>query len=428
MQNLRAGVVAVCAVAFTAVPGWAGNGLNLIGFGIESNLLAGADVAMARDTGALNTNPAGLSRIERNALDFHFGFGYPLGMHHRDQVSGDVKADNPIIPLANFALARRLTDSRLTLGFGTFAQGGAGNRYMHVNNVFGTRDELSSAFRIAKLVPGLAYQVSERSFLGVALPVSVADFRQKLFPQTSVFNPGNPAQSFFGTKLTKALGVSAGLRLGAQYRVNDAVTLGLSYAPKNKLDLENGELRVNMSALGLGEVKYGDATVKGLALAQEVGLGIAWRASENLQLSTKLAWLDWSSALKSNTVTAIKPDNPAAPPSVVNTISLDWRDQYVVALGASYRWDKRTALWGGYNYGRNPIPERTSNPLLGTFGEHHVVLGVTRSLGDHWQFATALEYDVKASMPSNNPELPFGPGAHETGELLAFHFGLSRRW
>ena len=204
--------------------------------------------------------------------------------------------------------------------------------------------------------------------------------------------------------------------------------LGITYAPKSKIDLENGELRANLSALGLGEVKYRDATVKGLALPQEVGLGIAWRASENLQLSTKVAWLDWSAALKANTLTARRPDNPAAPPTISNTTALDWRDQYVFALGASYRLDDRTSLWGGYNYGRNPIPERTANPLLGTFGEHHVTLGLSRRLSERWQFATALEYDVKATLPSNNPELPFGPGAHETGELLAFHFGLSRRW
>jgi long-chain fatty acid transport protein len=428
MRCLLPGCISVC-VFLASGQANSGNGLNLIGFGIESNLLAGADVAMAHDTGALNTNPAGLSHTKHQVLDFHFGVGYPSDMRHRDQFGNDIGADNPLIPLANLAFARRMSnDSKLTIGIGSFAQGGSGNRYKAVNTVFGTSDEMSSRFIVGKLVPGMAYQMNDKLSLGIALPLAVADFRQKLFPQTSVLNPGNPAQSFFGTKLNKARGTAIGLRMGAQYRPRDDLTLGITYSSKSKIDLENGEVRANLAALGLGEVKYRDATVKGLALPQEVGLGLAWRVNDPWQVSLKLAWLDWSDALESNTLTATKPDNPAAPPTISNTTSLDWRDQYVVALGLAYRWDERTTLMGGYNHGRNPIPSRTINPLLNAFGENHLTFGAVRRVNDEWQLAAALEYNFKTTVKSNNPELPFGPDARETGELLALHLGVSRRW
>jgi hypothetical protein len=48
---------------------FATNGINLIGFETESTLMGGADIAVARDASALNTNPAGLTQIHGQAFD-----------------------------------------------------------------------------------------------------------------------------------------------------------------------------------------------------------------------------------------------------------------------------------------------------------------------------------------------------------------------
>ncbi len=45
------------------------NELNIIGFSAESDGMAGADVAVARDNAALNINPAGLTQIGDGRLD-----------------------------------------------------------------------------------------------------------------------------------------------------------------------------------------------------------------------------------------------------------------------------------------------------------------------------------------------------------------------
>jgi long-chain fatty acid transport protein len=68
-------------------PAAATNGINLIGFGLESTLMGGADTAVARDTGALNTNPAGLAQIHGRAFD---GFGTLLrttDLAHKDALN-----------------------------------------------------------------------------------------------------------------------------------------------------------------------------------------------------------------------------------------------------------------------------------------------------------------------------------------------------
>ena len=43
--------------------------MSAIGFGAESDAMSGADLAVARDTAAMNANPAGVTQIPGNALE-----------------------------------------------------------------------------------------------------------------------------------------------------------------------------------------------------------------------------------------------------------------------------------------------------------------------------------------------------------------------
>ena len=194
------------------------------------------------------------------------------------------------------------------------------------------------------------------------------------------------------------------------------------------MPLKDGHVRLNMTATGLGTVNYRNAQVDGLALPQEIGFGISLRPADPWLISVKVAWLNWSGALNSTTLTATDPDNPAAPTRLENKGTLNWRDQYVFALGAEYKFNDRTSILGGYNYGKNPIPNETTNPLLAAFAEQHITLGFLHKLGASWILAAGLEYDFRKTVTYNNPELPFGAGARETGELAALHVGLMRRW
>ncbi len=406
----------------------AGNGTNLIGFGVESNLLAGADVALSRDTGAASTNPAGLTQINGLALDNHFGIASGRGVGHRDQFGNDVRVDNEFALVGSFGFARRAPGSPLAFGVGLFGQGGAGYVYKDLNTAFGTRDELSALLRIAKVSPAIAYQFNDRLSLGVALPIVYADLRQELFPDTSSFNAAQPARSFFGSTLTGADAASVGVKLGLKYRASDTLTLGFTFANRVDLTLGGGKLKVNYNDIGLGRVTYRDAEVSGLQLPQELALGAARRLGDRWLLSLKWTWLDWSKAFRASTLSASSPDNPAAPPSIRNSAKLDWRDQHVIAVGLAFEATPATTLYAGYNYGANPIPKHTTNPLLAAVTEQHLTLGMTRRMSERWLFSLGVEHDFAKSVTYTNPELPFGINARERNEVTALHLGLGRRW
>ncbi len=404
------------------------NGLNLIGFGAESALMGGADVAVARDTSALNTNPAGLARIPDRALDIFGAAAYGMDVKHLDAFGNDRSVSNRVIPIGSFAYAQRIANTPFTAGIGLFAQGGAGNIYENLATAFGTRDDLTGIFRIARLSPGAGWQATGRLALGMSIPITYADARQKVFPSTSFFNAANPAQSFFGFELKGVQTVQTGLKLGMQYQASGALMVGATYTHKTSLPLTGGTLTSNMTSIGLGRVTYRDARIDGLALPREVGLGAAWQPREGVLLSFKYAWLNWADSIRTSTLTASNPDNPFAPAVLSAPAANNWSNQNVFAVGAAIDLTPATRLLFGYNYGRSPIPLQNLNPLLAAMGEHHLTAGISHRLDTHWSVAFGMEYQRGANPVYTNPALPFGPNAQERSNFPAVDVMVSRRW
>ena len=388
--------------------------------------MAGADLAVARDTAAMNLNPAGITQIPGNALDIYGGIAYPLSVAHRDQFGNDLEVSNRLAYLGGGGFTRRLGDGPLTVGIGLFGQGGAGNVYKNVTTPFGTTDEFSSLLRIAKITPTVAYRFDEKLSLGMSLQVVYTDISQKAFPETSFFDPADPQHPFFGTDVEMD-GFGFGVKLGGLYKISDRLSLGAAYTSKMRLTLD-GTLVANLSAVGLGKVTYRDASIEGMALPQEVDVGFAVRPVPPLLVAVKVAWLDWSGALETSTLRAASPDNPGAPPALSLPSTLNWSDQYVFAIGIAYDVTEKLILRAGYNYGSNPVPENSLNPLLAAITEHHITFGGGYVFSPKWQVSTAVEYAFNNAVTYSNPELPFGPGAEEENEYIALQVMLSCRW
>jgi long-chain fatty acid transport protein len=420
--------VAGAAVACVAAAGsaHASNGLNMLGFGTESVGMGGADTAVARDTNALNTNPAGIAQIKERAFDGYFSVAHALDVAHADALGNDRLVDNRFIPLVGFGYTAPVGE-RLTAGIGFFAQGGAGNRYKAVATPFGTTDELSARIGFGKLSPAIAWQASEALSLAFSLPVAAILAQQRVFPNTSTYDAADPARSFFGLDLENARGAGVGAKLGALWRASRELTLGATAATRIALPARDGRADVNMTAAGLGIVRYNDARLDGFALPPEVALGAAWQATARLLVSTKIAWLGWSHALRSTTLTLSRPDDPAAPQTLSQTAPVDARDQWVIALGLAYASSASLTLYGGINYARAPIPPQNLTPLLAPIGELHLTAGFKQALSPGWSISAALEYLAPNEVSYDNPVSPLGPST-ERLSYVALHLMLGNRW
>lgn len=419
-----AGAAIACAMA--AGSALAANGLNMLGFGTESIGMGGADTAVARDTSALNTNPAGIAQIKERALDGYLAVAFALDVAHADALGNDRRVDNSVIPLGGFGYTAPIGD-RLTAGIGFFAQGGAGNVYKALATPFGTTDELSAQIGFGKLSPAIAWEATDALSLAFSLPVAAIHAQQRVFPNTSTFNAADPAKSFFGLDLKNARGAGVGAKLGMLWRPLRDLSVGATAATKIALPARDGHANVNMTAAGLGVVRYNDARLDGFALPPEVAFGAAWQATARLLVSIEVTWLGWSHALRATTLTLSQPDDPAAPQTLSQTAAVDARDQWVYALGVAYTASASRTFYGGINYARSPIPPQSLTPLLAPIGELHLTAGFKQALSPRWSISWALEYLAPNDVSYDNPASPLGAST-ERLSYLALHLMLGRRW
>jgi long-chain fatty acid transport protein len=404
-------------VAAFCTPAAANNGLLFIGFGSESLGMGGADTAVARDTTALNTNPAGLGQLRGRAFDAYGTATRALDVGHKDALGNDAETANRWTFTGGTAYGQRIEGSGITWGAGVFVQGGAGNKFENLATAAGTRDEISTRFVIFKLGPGAAYEVSERLRVGASVAAVIGRLEQKLFPNT---NTGIDAQDL------AARGVN--VRLGAQYVPCDHVTLALVYSPKTELDFKDGTLKSNQSGIGAGIVTYRDARIEGFALPQELSFGAAWRA-ERVLVSFKLAWLNWDDAINQQSITASDPDRATPVPTLRRDTPLNWKDQYVWALGLAYT-PARTTYYGGLNIANNPVPPETLTPLLSAaIARRHLTAGVSHPLGDGWRASGGMLYVFPEKVSYTNPSLAaLGSSSEERIEYLGVNFMVGKTW
>jgi len=406
----------------------ANNGLNLIGFSGESVGMAGANVAVARDAGALNTNPAGLALHRGPRFDQYIATAFAREMRHADAFGNDTQVDNRSVTVGNAGFIAPLSGTPVTLGLGLFAQGGAGTVLKDLRTPFGTTDQLSSLVGFAKITPAIAWQVTPDLQLGASLAATMGRAKQKVFPGTSAFNATNPAASFFGVEMKDLQAQAFGWRLGALWRATPAITIGASYIDKVALPFRDGTAQVNYTAIGLGSVTYRNAQVEGLALPRQFDLGVAWQVNDRTLWSVQVTRNFWADALRTQTVTLTDPDHPLAPARIESTNTLGWKNQWVYATGVAYRINDAITLYAGYNYGRNPIPSEHVSPLFAATGERHYTGGIAWKFASGWTAQATIEYLATKRVTYTNPELPFGADTRAVNGYTAVGIGVGKTW
>jgi long-chain fatty acid transport protein len=412
MKRINMAALILCGLSMTTESN-ATNGINLIGYGAESTLMGGADTAVARDTSALNTNPAGLAQIKGKLFDGYGSLLRTTDLAHKDALN-DVNADNKYTLLAGGGYAEQLESLPCVAGIGLFTQGGAGAVYKHVK-AFGGDDEMSSLFGIAKLTPGIACQVTDKLSLGASVSLIYATIKQKFFFNT------NTSPLAFTNKDADA--IRFGLKLGAQYKLNDQWTLGASYTSKTALPLIGGTAKFNF---GGTVVNYDELSVRGFALPQEIAIGAAFKPNAELLFSAKINWINWSDAIKDVTIEANKPNSNLAPAVITIPRAQNWHDQVVYALGIAYMYSDLTTLYAGYNHGKNPMPAENSDPLLAAILEDHITLGFARKLDETWKLTSGIEFLLPKKVTYNSPL--FGNNAEVRNEGFFIHSMLSKSW
>ena len=114
---------------------------------------------------------------------------------------------------------------------------------------------------------------------------------------------------------------------------------------------------------------------------QEVSIGNAEQLSR-LLLALDLTWINWSATEdkvhgRLTNGTSIELNELIGGGNAPLDIPLNWKDQLVVAVGASVSATDWLTLRAGYNYAKNPVPANTLQPNKPAIFEHHVTCGLS---------------------------------------------------
>ena len=391
--------------------------------------MAGADIATVDYPLAANINPANPARMATNdQLQVWMELWTNHFIEHSDSVGNDEKAAIPVNGLLGGGFSHRpAPDSPWVFTFAATAAGGVGNSFEDLQTTAGNRDDLEALFGVFRILPSVAWAANEKLSLGASLNINYSEADQKVFPDTSIAaSTGSP---FYGIELEGLSGLSFSYSLGLNYRFSEALQLGLSYQSPTEIRLENGKASVNFSAEPGGSiVHYDDASIRGLKLAEEFGLGIAWQISPRWMIAADIVRQNWEDAFAESRLQLSQPYSSTAPAVIRQTAEIGYHNQTAYAIGTRYQYSDNLQLYAGFLYAKIAAPRHTETPTGALLFESHFAAGLTWQINDRWELGFAGMITKKEEREFSSNDLPIGDRAKQEAQVLLVDGSLIYRW
>jgi long-chain fatty acid transport protein len=349
------------------------------------------EAAIARDASTVFANPAGMTELARPELMAGLALILPsVRMHDRGSTAaapgsagaavglgtdGGGNAGRPT-PLPSLFASTPIVPDQLWFGLALTTPFGQSLEYE--DEFFGRYDSLRSQLRTFDMAPSLAWRASDWLSLGGGIDVQAADAElTNALPDPLA--PGGPSPATDGRALLDGSGFGFGFNLGALIKPWQGGRIGLHYRSAVEHELDGTatlrDLAGPLAALN-GEVDASSRLdlpeIWTVALAQE--LGPDWTLLGQFQ------WFGWS---RFDALTIGFADGR---PEVVRR--QDYRDSFMLGVGAEYRLDEAWTLRGGIQYDRTPTTDGARNTSLPD-GDR-IWLG----LGASWRWKDAIWLDV----------------------------------
>jgi len=191
--------------------------------------------------------------------------------------------------------------------------------------------------------PNIAYKLNDN--LSAAFGIAYVHLRATLEKTIRFVIPPPPALVDLGDHNFRLSGDGDGWGFNAavKYKVSDAVSTGLSYRSRVKVDLDG------TADLTGGPAATSAAGSTSITLPDLVQLGVSWKASEKLTVNADLDYTLWSTYDRI-VVTSSNPLFNA-------TEEKQWHDVWCLRIGGEYKLSDEWKMRAGYLYDKNPVPE-----------------------------------------------------------------------
>lgn len=389
------------------------NGAALTAVDAETLGRGGVDIGVATGLAAILNNPAGLTQTEGTTVGMTFGVIRPdIYYRSRDTSTGLHHAaytHKHTVPIGGGAIAQKINDT-FYWGMGIFSEGGANAAFHLQDSNAGPfagqwgRLTTTSEIRVVKFCPALAVKLNDQISLGFGLDIAQAMFDLHTARYNSALSPvttpvGSSPYGF--VDINDATGFGLGWHAGIMVKPTEKWKVGLTY--HSSIDFE--DIKTDDAALGIPPTVFSPtmpleseykAKIRDFKWPKKIGLGTSYQLTDRLLIAGDIKWVNWKKAFSQLKVDLYEKDstNPAfiMPRTVKSKIPFDWDDQFVYAVGAEYVVNDSLIWRVGYNYGKNPIPAKTSMPQMTLINEHHVTTGCTYKFNENFKINAGLNY------------------------------------
>jgi long-chain fatty acid transport protein len=348
------------AVAIPWHTSFATNGDDLIGVTPNSEAMGGIGVGMpVGSVDSIFRNPAWMDSVKGTKVQFGgmlfmpsvkaeiSGFNQYNGPYAyptpNASASEDSNANLFLVP--EIGIIHRIND-KLVFGIGAFGVSGMGTDYsgkgpqevvgqnsngLATAPVFGN---MRTTLQFMRIIPALSYQINPMISIGAGIDFAYGSLDMnatmpngcQISPQGQFYCTG---QASYGGGQNATLGI--GGQLGVAFNFGNFVYAGLNYQTPISMTYKHV---FDFKGASQGNFTGSFQDLK-LEQPQELAFGVGIAPTEKWNVGADVKWINWSSA--------------------DGYKEFGWKDQWVFAVGTSYKVTPKLTLRAGFNYARSPI-------------------------------------------------------------------------
>lgn len=425
------------------------DGHFLHGVGAINSAMGGAGISTPESLlGTFNLNPAGLVAFEQLRMEFS------MEMFRADRsVSSSVPAPSPappgtvlsgstqskasFVPIPAFGVSYKLPGNKVVLGLAGIGSAGFGVDYpaspvpaapgdpvnpilLPQPNGFG---QVYSDYGLLKIAASLGVAATEDFWLGVALNIDRATLSVIPMPAATPAADPSTNTAFYPSAGATDGAFGFGFQVGLLYRIKEIGFFGASYTSEQWFR----SFEWNSTYANPNLPNFGQPTTFSFRLnvPAVVGAGFGVQVIPELLLSADFKYYFYKNTAGFE-IPASGPFNPDG-----SLAGFGWENIYSIAFGVKAEPADIVALYAGYNFSDNPVPDSLSMINVAAPGivQHHISFGIGIRATRQFEITAAYYHAFKNSGTGEilNPNIPPGTSSvtntlKEDSVLLQFSY------
>lgn len=387
------------------------NGFRLVSQDAFAAARGEAFAATADNPSAIHYNPAGLTQLEGQQLQMgayalHFDPTFkPPGDATNAGTTYHIEKKDAFAPQLYYSYS--LPDHPITLGVGIHSPHGANVTWPQDTGFrsVATLGELT----YLRINPVAAIEIRPGLSVAAGLMIDWADIAL----EQGLRAEETPANSFrfAGDDL------SMGYNLGLLWRINDQFSLGATFRSGTTLGFEG---QTNFERQRIIQPTEIPAEAE-FNFPYTAVLGLSYRPTNKWNIELDVDFSNWSSI---DEVIIHQSEKPRSPVQQNIPVTLNFKDSWMLKLGATRYFDGGWHASMGYVFNENSVPDDFYTPVAADLDRHFLTLGVGRKWANYsvdlaYQFGYGPNRTVEGSRSSSPTQAFYGQTADGTYDFIS---------